>query len=554
MQDIDSTYERSLPVARRSTHPRRLILLGAILLPLLVIVLVLPLLNINRFQHRIVASLSESLGRPIHLDNISLTVFPLPGLTIDNLVVSEDPAFGAEPFVRASNVRATLRFSSLWRRRIEFSRISFTDPSINLVRTSQGKWNLGSILLQASRISAAPTAQTRASSTPRFPYIEATGARLNLKLGQEKTPFSITEADIALWLSNPQEWQLRLEGRPVRTDTNVTDTGTLRMEGTLGHAAVLNDMPIDLKAEWRDAPLGEATHVLLGDDAGLRGTMTLSTLLRGTVGESAVETTLHLADLRRADFVPAQALSVDAECQAIQTLAFSALTDLRCSWPPALSTVSVPRTFALTGSLPDTRHLSSASLDLGTPGIPATTLLSWMHIVSNRFSPKITATGSLAGSIVFSPETQWTGQLSSDASTLTLPAVGKTPVFDGPVTLRLVPSSSDNQHPQFVLAPIPLALGGNDFATFDGHFDRTGYTLHLTGTSLRTKLVALGKDVPQIGDGLDEVLPPEDTATPIRFDLTTTRTWGGAQPWQQNSPAPSHHLRKAIKPKAALPD
>jgi hypothetical protein len=549
MQETDSTYERSLPVVRsRRTGLRRLLLLGAFLAPLLVIVLILPLVNINRFQRRIVASLSESLGRPIHLDSISLTVFPLPGLTMENLVVAEDPAFGAEPFVRASTVRATLRLSSLWRRRIEFSRISFTEPSVNLVRTGQGKWNLGSILLQASRIEAAPTAQARASGAPRFPYIEATGARLNLKLDQEKTPLSLTEAEFSLWLSSPQEWQLRLEGRPVRTDTNVSETGALQVEGTLGHAAALNDMPIVLKAVWRNAPLGDATRVIFGADAGLRGSMTLSSIIRGTVAQSTVQTTLHLADLRRADFVPAQTLTIDAECQAVQALGFRSLTDIRCSWPPAtLATLTVPRTFALTGSLPDIQDLSSASLDLGTPGVAASDVLSWLRTASSRVNPDIAASGSLAGSISLRPASQWGGQLALADGIVTMPSVAKVPVFKGALNLRLVPFAGVDQRPQLVLAPVPLTFGSNDFATLEGRFDQAGYTLHLTGTSVPSKLLAFGVAIPQIGDGLADVLPPASSAAPFRFDLIATRAWGGAQSWRQSShpaAAPSRHARK----------
>ena len=56
-----------------------------------------PLLNVGRYQRRIVTSMSESLGRPVHLDKVTLHLLPMPGFTLDNFVVSEDPAFGNEP-------------------------------------------------------------------------------------------------------------------------------------------------------------------------------------------------------------------------------------------------------------------------------------------------------------------------------------------------------------------------------------------------------------------------------------------------------------------------
>ncbi len=112
----------------------------------------------------------------------------------------------------------------------------------------------------------------------------------------------------------------------------------------------------------------------------------------------------------------------------------------------------------------------------------------------------------------------------------------------------------------FDLAPIALPLGGKQPATLDGHFDATGYTLHLTGSALLTRLLALGDAIPQLGDGLRPLLEPAPAdanpaqpqkptpeADPIHLDLTdpsldltATRAWGGPQTWSQTTPPPAH--------------
>ena len=167
---------------------RNRLLVGlTILLVILLLAFVPPLINVSRFQRRIERNISASIGRNVTFDRVSLSLLPVPGFTLDNFVIDEDPAFGSEPILWASQVDVTLRISSLWRRRVEFSKIALTDSSsVNLVRLSDGKWNIEKLLLQASRIEAAPTAQRFAGPARRFPYIEATGARLNLKLDQEK--------------------------------------------------------------------------------------------------------------------------------------------------------------------------------------------------------------------------------------------------------------------------------------------------------------------------------------------------------------------------------
>ncbi len=314
---------------------RRRALLGLIaLLCMLLLVVVPPYFSISRYQRHVTAAISGALGRPVHCDNITVHVLPIPGLTIQNFVVSESQEFGAEPVLRANSVEARLRVSSLWRRRIEVSRISLESPSINLVRRrDDGHWNLQSILMQASQMNSAPTAQRRAGDAPRFPYIEATDARINIKNGDSKLPFSIKEAEFALWLPQPDQWRLRMVGKPVRTDTDVSDVGLLRVEATLGRAADLQNVPIDLSANWKPTPLGEAGKLTAGHDLGWRGEASASATLRGTLGKARLSTDISLVALHRVDFLPEQNAEVHAHCEADTAGLLRSLYDLRCAVP-----------------------------------------------------------------------------------------------------------------------------------------------------------------------------------------------------------------------------
>jgi AsmA protein len=65
--------------------------------------------------------------------------------------------------------------------------------------------------------------------------------------------------------------------------------------------------------------------------------------------------------------------------------------------------------------------------------------------------------------------------------------------------------------------------------------DASGYTLHLSGIALRSRLLQLATALPQFGDGLEEALPvaPADgvAETPMRVDLVSNRGWNGGQTW-----------------------
>src|SRR5262249_55940015 len=161
--------------------------------------------------------------------------------------IADDPAYSGEPLLHAESATALLRLSTVWRGRLEISRLSFDYPSVNLVRNEAGKWNLAALVERAEQIPSAPTARRISEERPRFPYIEADGGRLNLKLGLSKLPYALADADFAFWQESEQEWGIRLEARPVRTDADLHDTGTLKLRGTIERATEYEKTPVRLE-------------------------------------------------------------------------------------------------------------------------------------------------------------------------------------------------------------------------------------------------------------------------------------------------------------------
>ena len=82
---------------------------------------------------------------------MQLRFLPRPGFDLENVVVYEDPAFGAEPMLRAAEVTAVVRLTSLVRGRLDISRLELTEPSLNLVRREDGRWNLETLLSRTTR-------------------------------------------------------------------------------------------------------------------------------------------------------------------------------------------------------------------------------------------------------------------------------------------------------------------------------------------------------------------------------------------------------------------
>ncbi len=537
------------PRPLRLPDRRRVAYALCVLLAVLLALVLPPLLNVNRFRRQTASSIAASLGRPVHMDSLNLSLLPLPALTLTNLVVSEDPSFGSEPVLRANSVRATLRWSSLWRRRVEFSRISFDETSLNLVQRSDGRWNIESILLQASRLDAAPTAQRAIGSAPRFPYIEAANARVNIKRNLEKLPFSLTDAEFALWLPQPQQWKLRLEGHPTRTDSAPADTGRLRLQGTLGKAETMPNVPVDLSADWSLAPLGAVSTLVTGADAGFRGEMNLHTSVLGTLGANTLETRLQLTGVHRADFVPAQTLDASLACRAQASDLFHRLTGIRCSWPPGITLsdpgplAGGPAALTFTGELPALAKPSTAILDGTVANLPADRLLAALRLVSQRVPAQLMAAGQLSGTFSCCASPEATFHILS--AQLALPNVQ--PFLTG------VGLDGQFSAGEWTVGSVPLDLGGSTPASLDVQADHAGLRFHLTGSVLRSRLLAFASALPQFGDGLRDALPAQTDPelvpaleAPIHVDLIATRPWLGVQTWTlapvARTPARRKHL------------
>ncbi len=421
----DAAIDREPVIGRRGMG--RLLWAALVALAVVLLVTLPPLINVSRYQHRVAASISGSIGRPVRFDNISLHMLPWPGFTIENFVVYEDPSFGAEPALRANRVQARVRLSSLWRRRVEVSRITLESPTVNLVRNAAGYWNMQGVVTQAAQVRSAPTAQPKAGDAPRFPYIEASDARVNVKLDETKLPYALVDTEFALWLPSEQEWHLRLAGRPLRSDTDASDVGQLRVEATLSRRGLSTaQSPFTLSADWKPTPLGEASKLLLGRDAGWRGMASMDAKVSGTPGNMHVVTNVHVHDLRRAEFVPPEAMQLDAHCEGTAFGLGRQWSGVRCTLPTGgetslLGTLPFGRTGAADkpaadvmeaeGDVPDVTDLRHAagrvSLEKGSPGW----VLRWMRLLSRRMPASIRTGGTFAATAETVDGAGWSGAI-----------------------------------------------------------------------------------------------------------------------------------------------
>src|SRR5580698_6028660 len=96
----------------------------------------------TRVRYLVTSRLEAAFGRPVQAAGYSFSLWQGPMLEADSVTVGEDPRFGYEYFLRADSLQARFRWLPLLRGRIELGTLSFTRPSLNLVRASNGDWNI----------------------------------------------------------------------------------------------------------------------------------------------------------------------------------------------------------------------------------------------------------------------------------------------------------------------------------------------------------------------------------------------------------------------------
>jgi hypothetical protein len=519
----DETYEPIRPPWRALAIAAVVILLvvGAIFLP--------PLINLGKYRRSITASMSEALGRPVYVGGMQLRLLPMPGIVMSDFTVDEDPAFGYEPALHATSVVASLRLTSLWRGRLEVSRISLDEANLNLVKNSAGQWSLGPVLLRASQIPNAPTGARHVSDRPRFPYIEATNARIDFKEGAEKKPFSLMTAEFSMWQANSDEWRLRLRAQPVRTDLqlHLSDTGEVNVEGSLRRAAALDAMPVDLEAEWSGAQLGQVTRLIAGMDSGWRGDLDVTATIRGSLGDLKVQSRVRVGDLRRQEQQPASTVDVDASCRSEYRRSAHTLDNITCFWPVASGHL------LLTGSVQGLA-VPKANLQLEINKVPASFPVSILGLMRPG-AQNFTVAGIVNGSFdlatndwpVLTGDALATGvSLRYPGGTVALPAMHfVAPRPEPPAAVKAkhaapvaAPGPVENA---IQLQPMAIPMGEVEPVAVEARFTRAGFEMHLAGTA------SLGRMMPAVANfGLFEnamgVVAPKGRAT---LNLTTTGKW-----------------------------
>ncbi len=517
----------------------------------LILVLFLVRPGANQLRARIVSSISLALGRPVDVSAVQLRLLPRPGFDLENFVVHEDPAFGAEPMLRAQEVTAVLRVSSLLR-----GTSGDCSPQPDRAQSEpgaqfDGHWNLENLLERAAKIPVAPTSKSKTEIRPGFPYIEADHGRINFKFGQEKKPYALTEADFSIWQDSENAWGMRLKAQPVRTDFNLSDTGTIRGDGSWQRAQTLRETPVQFSMPWDRAQLGQVTKLAYGNDQGWRGGLKISTSLTGTPANLAIATTASVQDFRRYDIFGGGELRLAAQCSGQYSSLDHVLSKLACNAPVADGAITVEGNIRY--------PLSSRDYDLAVTAreLPIQSLIAFARHTKQSIPDDLVTPGRVTANLKFrrTPgaglDVAWEGSGETSGFRLvskftrTELVLGRVPfvLASAPdqrprAKVRELVSSPPEAHVD--IGPFNLPLGRTAPATVRGWASHSGYSFSVQGDAQLQHLLQLARTV-----GIPASQPTADGIAKV--DLQIAGAWSGFAAPRAMGKAQLHSVRAEVQ-------
>lgn len=192
-------------------------------------------------------------------------------------------------------LEARVRLDKLLMGQLRLSSIRLVDPLLNLVKRSDGTWN---VVEMVNRLSA-----PRRAPLNLFPALEVSGGRIDFKFGTRKTMLYIADSDLSIYPQRSGKVYIQFSGSPARTDR--AGNGFSHFRGNANwytRSSEANQLDADITLD--ESNLSELTTLLEGHDIGIHGTVTSHARVAGPLSALRISGEMVLDDIHRWDLFP----------------------------------------------------------------------------------------------------------------------------------------------------------------------------------------------------------------------------------------------------------
>ncbi|HEX2664557.1 MAG TPA: AsmA family protein [Candidatus Acidoferrum sp.] len=416
------------------------------------------LVRTHRVHAYLTAHLERAFGRPVEVSTFAARIFPSPQLYADGVTVGEDPGFGYEYFLRAEHLSAGLRWTGLLGGHFEFGTLSFSRPSLTLVRNFEGRWNLERWLPRAKNASPqGPSIYGPPSPVPPVNHlqrIEFDEGRIDFKNQEEKLAFAFTGVSGSVEQVSPGRWELQLEAQPWRSGVLLQSTGIIRVHGDLAGTST-RLQPAEITLRWGEASLADVFRLLHGQDYGARGLFTFDATAKSTASSDDAPGDWTYSVEARAGRIHRWDLSERADNPGLHV-------DASGRWNVATG-IFVADQFSVEGLRSNLRgkfryaskSATPMELRLDSMGVQASDLLAWYRAFHPDVAEGVTADQYFTGGMILHgwPLSIESAALSSNGGTVKVPGLAE--------PLRIGRVNGGRERSRIAIGPVRVALGGD---------------------------------------------------------------------------------------------
>jgi AsmA protein len=232
--------------------------IGIVIAVVLVLAIVVPLLiNVNSFRPQIESRLTEGLGRPVKVGNLSLSLLS-GGVGADDLSIADDPKFSNTPFIKAKSLKVGVEMIPLiFSKQLNVTEIVIDQPEIVLLRNQAGVWNFSSLGSQTEPKSK-PAEKSSAPGNFSVGKLELSDGKISFgSIPAKRKPIVYDKVDITLRNVSPTT------AFPVTASVGLPGGGNVKLDGTLGplNAADVSLSPLKAKLAINKLDLSQSAMV-----------------------------------------------------------------------------------------------------------------------------------------------------------------------------------------------------------------------------------------------------------------------------------------------------
>jgi hypothetical protein len=418
--------------------------------------LVAPYLSANLFRERIRDALQAALNRKVEMGSVHFNLFSGPGFSVEDVLIADDSGAGIEPFAHVESIKARIRFTSLFTGHLVFSKLKLVEPSVNLVKTDAGPWNIQSFFQRAVSTGAGqPGGKGQPGPLASVPDIEIGNGRINFKFGMVKSVFYINNADVSIYPKSADDLVVDFSGEPARTDTGAQGFGRFSAKGLL-HRSDNGPDQLNMALHLERSALSELVRLFNSRDLGVNGYVSSNATLSGPTSHIAINGDLNVSGLHRWDLMPAPGEG--------WTLKFGGLLDMR-SQKLDLATTAAPEEkipVALKFKATDFISAPKTAATMILHDLPAASLAGTARHFGVVLPDNVTVEGRVNGAIGFSYPEGLQGELEVRQASFKFPSEGSAQIDSAEIVIA---------NRKVAMEPAELTLDNGRTARIQARYD-----------------------------------------------------------------------------------